>query len=88
MPLTPKKVNTLFYFALFHTAPEGGFWVSFPDFPECFTQGETLEETYAMAVDALAFAFQNTPLKTSQRLHSRPISPYRKELLLPLSPLT
>lgn len=46
-------MNTLFYFALFHTAPEGGFWVSFPDFPECFTQGETLEETYAMAVDAL-----------------------------------
>jgi len=46
-------MNTLFYFALFHTVPEGGFWVSFPDFPECFTQGESLEETYAMAVDAL-----------------------------------
>lgn len=46
-------MNTLFYFALFHTAEEGGFWVSFPDFPACFTQGETLEETYAMAVDAL-----------------------------------
>lgn len=46
-------MNTLFYFALFHTAEEGGFWVSFPDFPECFTQGETLEETYAMSVDAL-----------------------------------
>ena len=46
-------MNTLFYFALFHTAEEGGFWVSFPDFPECFTQGETLQETYAMAVDAL-----------------------------------
>ena len=46
-------MNTLFYFALFHTVPDGGFWVSFPDFPECFTQGESLEETYAMAVDAL-----------------------------------
>ena len=46
-------MNTLFYFALFHSAQEGGFWVSFPDFPECFTQGDTLEETYAMAVDAL-----------------------------------
>lgn len=46
-------MNTLFYFALFHTAEEGGFWVSFPDFPECFTQGETLEETYSMAVDSL-----------------------------------
>ncbi len=45
--------NTYFYFALFHTAEEGGFWVSFPDLPECFSQGETLEETYAMAVEAL-----------------------------------
>lgn len=63
-------MNTLFYFALFHTAQEGGFWVSFPDFPECFTQGETLEETYAMAVDALGLCISeytsNTLPKPSQ----------------------
>ena len=52
-------MNTLFYFALFHSAPEGGFWVSFPDFPECFTQGESLEETYAMAVDALGLCISD-----------------------------
>lgn len=63
-------MNSLFYFALFHTAQEGGFWVSFPDFPECFTQGETLEETYAMAVDALGLCISeytsNTLPKPSQ----------------------
>lgn len=32
--------NRLFYPAVFHKAEEGGFWVSFPDFPECMTQGD------------------------------------------------
>ena len=31
-------MNKLMYSALFHKADEGGFWVSFPDFPECLTQ--------------------------------------------------
>lgn len=46
-------MNRLFYPAVFHTAEEGGFWVTFPDFEECMTQGETMEEAYEMAVDAL-----------------------------------
>ncbi|MCI8363424.1 MAG: type II toxin-antitoxin system HicB family antitoxin [Eubacterium sp.] len=46
-------MNKLFYPALFHTAEEGGFWITFPDFPECFTQGDTMEEAYDMAVAAL-----------------------------------
>jgi predicted RNase H-like HicB family nuclease len=46
-------MNKLFYPALFHTAEEGGFWISFPDFPDCLTQGETMNEAYDMAVDAL-----------------------------------
>lgn len=46
-------MNKLFYPALFHQAEEGGFWISFPDFPECLTQGENMEEAYEMAVDAL-----------------------------------
>lgn len=45
--------NRLFYPALFHKADEGGFWVSFPDLPECLTQGETMDEAYAMAIEAL-----------------------------------
>ena len=46
-------MNKLFYPALFHQAEEGGFWISFPDFPECLTQGENMEEACEMAVDAL-----------------------------------
>lgn len=46
-------MNKLFYPALFHQAEEGGFWISFPDFPECLTQGENIDEAYEMAVEAL-----------------------------------
>ena len=51
MPMTP--MNKLFYPALFHKAEEGGFWVSFPDLPECLTQGDDMTQAYEMAVDAL-----------------------------------
>lgn len=46
-------MNKLFYPALFHKAEEGGFWVTFPDFPECFTQGESMDEAYEMAINSL-----------------------------------
>ena len=32
---------------------EGGFSVSVPALPGCFTQGETLEEARAMAMEAI-----------------------------------
>ena len=46
-------MNRLFYPALFHKAEEGGFWISFPDIPECLTEGDNMDEVYNMAVDAL-----------------------------------
>lgn len=46
-------MNKLFYPALFHKAEEGGFWVSFPDIPECITEGDSMSDAYRMAVDAL-----------------------------------
>ena len=49
-------MKRLFYPAVFHKAEEGGFWVSFPDIPECFTEGDSIEEAYSMAVDALGLA--------------------------------
>ncbi len=49
-------MKKLFYPALFHKAEEGGFWVSFPDIPECLTQGDDMEQAYEMAVDALGLA--------------------------------
>ena len=38
---------------IFHTAEEGGFWVSFPDLPECLTEGDDMQQAYEMAVEAL-----------------------------------
>ena len=49
-------MNRLFYPAVFHKAEEGGFWVSFPDLPECMTQGDSMDEAYEMAVDALGLS--------------------------------
>ena len=49
-------MNKLFYPAIFHTAEEGGFWITFPDFPECITEGDDMEDAYQMAVDAVGFA--------------------------------
>lgn len=52
-------MNKLFYPAVFHKAEEGGFWVSFPDFPECFTEGDDITQAYEMAVEALGLALVN-----------------------------
>lgn len=49
-------MNKLFYPALSHEAEEGGFWVSFPDIPECMTQGDDMKEAYEMAVEALGLS--------------------------------
>ena len=49
-------MKKLFYPALFHKAEEGGFWISFPDIPECLTQGDDMAQAYEMAVDALDLA--------------------------------
>ena len=46
-------MNKLFYPAVFHKAEEGGFWISFPDFPECLTEGDDMQEAYELSVDAL-----------------------------------
>ena len=42
--------------ALFSPAPEGGYTVTFRDVPEAITEGDTLDEAEAMALDALVTA--------------------------------
>ncbi len=49
-------MNKLFYPAVFHMADEGGYYITFPDLPECMTQGEDMQDAYEMAVDALGLA--------------------------------
>lgn len=52
-------MNKLFYPAVFHIAEEGGFWITFPDIPECMTQGDDMQHAYEMAVDALGLAISS-----------------------------
>ena len=44
--------------AVFHEEDDR-YWVEFPDIPGCFSQGETLEEAYRMAGEALALALDD-----------------------------
>lgn len=48
-------MNKLFYPAVFHKEDDG-FWVSFPDFPECLTEGDNMDQAYEMAFEALGLA--------------------------------
>ncbi|MDD6455982.1 MAG: type II toxin-antitoxin system HicB family antitoxin [Lachnospiraceae bacterium] len=48
-------MKKLFYPAVFHKEGDG-FWVSFPDFPECLTEGDDMESAYEMAVEALGLS--------------------------------
>lgn len=59
--------NLVFYPAIFHKAEEGGFWISFPDLPECFTEGDDMAQAYEMAVNALGLAL------TSREAEKEPI---------------
>lgn len=59
-------MNKLFYPAVFHKAEEGGFWVSFPDFPECFTEGDDMTQAYEMAVEALGLALEDVLMSKSE----------------------
>ncbi len=63
----------LFYPAIFHKAEEGGFWISFPDLPECLTEGDDMTQAYEMAVDALGLAL--TSRETEREALPKPSDP-------------
>lgn len=48
-------MSTVLYPAIFHKAnlDEKGYWVEFPDLPGCFSQGDTFEQAYQFAQEAL-----------------------------------
>lgn len=48
------KKKILNYTVIFEPAEEGGFVVHVPALPGCHTQGETLDEAYKMAQDAIS----------------------------------
>lgn len=47
------KKEILNYTVIFEPAEEGGFVIHVPCLPGCHTQGETLDEAYKMAQDAI-----------------------------------
>ena len=51
--MTKKFHKILSYFAVFEPAKEGGYNVSFPDFPGCVTFGRNFEEAKEKAAEAL-----------------------------------
>ncbi len=68
-------MKKLFYPAIFHKAEEGGFWVTFPDFPECMTQGDDMQQSYEMAVEALGLAITS---REEEKLEiPNPSEPYK-----------
>lgn len=50
--------NKYFYPAIFHKTDSDGFWISFPDIPECLTEGENMSHAYEMAIDALGLCLE------------------------------
>lgn len=68
-------MKKLFYPAIFHKAEEGGFWITFPDIPECMTQGDDMQQAYEMAADALGLALTSRE-KEKQEIPT-PSEPYK-----------
>lgn len=56
-----------YYFAQFYPEDEGGYSVFFPDFPGCNTCGDTLNESMAMAMEALT-GYIETSLEDDETL--------------------
>ena len=51
-------MNRVYYYPAIFTAEDVGFSVRFPDLPGCFTEGDTIEETYKMAASAIGLYAQ------------------------------
>jgi len=70
-----RKQQIHSYYAIFDPAVEGGYDVSFPDFPGCVTFGKSFEEAKRMAAEVLELwleelSAQRAPIPTHL---SRPI---------------
>ncbi|MFV0421333.1 type II toxin-antitoxin system HicB family antitoxin [Oleidesulfovibrio sp.] len=48
----------IYYFAVFTPVTEGGYVVTFPDFPEALSQGESFEECLINAEDVLSIVIE------------------------------
>jgi len=61
-----------YYYPAIFTEEEFGYSIRFPDLDGCFTEGETLDEAYKMAVDAIGLYLQQQDGKFSFPIGSNP----------------
>ena len=50
-------LKRVFYLAVFHEE-NNEYWVSFPDFPGCFSQGTSIEDSFLHAQEALEMCIE------------------------------
>lgn len=69
------KAEAAVYQAVFNPIPEGGYEVSFPDFPGCVTFGNTFEQAQSMATEVLSLWIEELERdnKSIPKYHDRPI---------------
>ena len=71
------------YYAVFEPAKEGGYNVSFPDFPGCVTFGQTFEEAKEKAKEVLEIWLEELTAQ-KQKIPIRTIRPIIDEIKLAL----
>jgi predicted RNase H-like HicB family nuclease len=71
------------YYAIFEPAEEGGYNVSFPDFPGCITFGKTFEESKEKAKEVLELWLEELASQ-KQRIPIRTIRPIIDEIKVAL----
>ncbi len=69
-------MQKIIYPAIFHKEEQGGYWVEFPDIPGCLTSGDTIEEAFLMAGDALDCWFADD---SAERPKATPITEIKAE---------
>jgi predicted RNase H-like HicB family nuclease len=70
-----KANDITVYPAIFNPIPDGGYEVSFPDFPGCVTFGQTFEEAQEKASEVLSLWVEEleSEHKTIPKRKERPI---------------
>lgn len=78
-----KMQRVASYFAIFDPAEEGGYNVSFPDFPGCVTFGKNFEEARAMAHEVLELWLEELT-ESREYIPTRSTYPIVDEIRVPL----
>lgn len=71
-----KIANFNGYLTVITEDQEGKFNVSFPDFPGCFTCGDTFPEATKNAVEALSLWIESLELEKKEHINANSTTPY------------